>query len=135
MDSVSCSEDCDIHTGDSRDDANDDTLLKDVPNFAVFSLWTKLVGDSRADYVKAFHAISRVQSALKSTNIKTRYFTYNIYHWGYQDQTTVNQVALHGLDPALQEKMFSDPNYGFNNIGLLGKWVQAYLQGSQSAIY
>jgi hypothetical protein len=35
-------------------------MLKDVPNFAVFSLWTKLVGESRADYVKAYMAISRV---------------------------------------------------------------------------
>lgn len=42
------------------DSYNDDTMLTDVPNFAAFSLWTKLVGESRADYVKAYMAISRV---------------------------------------------------------------------------
>lgn len=109
--------------------------MKDVPNFAVFSLWTRLVGDSRADFMKAFHAISRVQSALKSTNIVTRYFTYNLYHWGYKNQTILNVVALHGLDPALQDKIFNDPNYGFSNIGTLGKWVDAYHNGKESSIY
>ena len=69
-------------TGDSQ---NDDKVLEDVPNFAALSLWTKLVGDSRADYVKAYMAISRVQQALKATNIVTRYFTYNLYHWGYKN--------------------------------------------------
>lgn len=110
-------------------------MLTDVPNFAAFSLWTKLVGDSRADYVKAYMAISRVQQALKATNIKTRYFTYNLYHWGYKNQTILNEVALHELDPALQEKMFNDPDYGFSSIGTLGNWVAAYNAGNESAIY
>lgn len=63
----------------------DDPILKDVPNFSAFTLWTKVVGDSRADYIKAFMAISRVQSALMTTNILTRYFTYNLFHWGYNN--------------------------------------------------
>ena len=46
--------------GVDGDSYNDDTMLNDVPNFAAFSLWTKLVGESRADYVKAYMAISRV---------------------------------------------------------------------------
>lgn len=46
--------------GANGDSYNDDTTLTDVPNFAAFSLWTKLVGESRADYVKAYMAISRV---------------------------------------------------------------------------
>ena len=120
MDAESCEDDCDANNDYTT---GDDKMVKDAPNFAVFSLWTKLVGDSRADYIKAFHAISRVQSALKATNIKTRYLTYNLYHWGYNDQATVNQIALHGLDPALQDKIFNDPNYGFSSIGTLGKWV------------
>jgi hypothetical protein len=65
----------------------------------------------------------------------TRYFTYNLYHWGYKNQTVVNEVALHGLEPALQEKLFNDPDYGFASIGTLGSWVAAYNAGKDSAIY
>ena len=67
--------------------------------------------------------------------MKTRYFTYNLYHWGYKNQTILNEVALADLDPALQEKMFNDPDYGFAGIGTLGNWVAAYNAGNESAIY
>ena len=114
---------------------NDDPVLKDIPNFSAMTLWTKLVGDSRADYIKAFMAISRVHSAMKTTNIITRYFTYNLFFWGYNDQSVVNSVALFGLDPSLQDAIFNDKSYGFNNIGTLGKWVQAFKEGKNSLIY
>lgn len=80
-------------------------------------------------------AISNVRNLLSSTNIAQRYFTYNLFYWGYNDQTKANEVALFGLDPKLQDKIFNDPQYGFKQINSLGKWVQAYKEGSGSAIY
>ena len=47
-----------------------DEPLKDVPNFSAFALWTRLVGDSRPDYVKAFMALSNVRNLLLATDIK-----------------------------------------------------------------
>ena len=62
----------------------------EVPNFGALSLWTKLVGDNRADYIKAFYALSQVKTLMTDTDIIQRYFIYNMYHWGYNSQEKVN---------------------------------------------
>lgn len=114
-------------------DDQDPTL--EVPNFSAMSLWTKLVGDSRADYVKAFMAISHVKNMLRATDISTRYLTYNLFHWGYQNQTKATAVALADLDPKMQQAVFNDTLYGFNQIGTFKNWVLAYRKKNESAIY
>jgi len=109
--------------------------VENVPNFAALSVWSQLVGDGRADFVSAFHALAEVQDLLNQTDIYDKYLWYNLFHFGYKDADTLGRIAFAGISADTQTKLVSDATYGFGKILPFQNWFKAYRGGSSSPVY
>jgi hypothetical protein len=58
-------------------------------DFGLMTAWSKSIGNGRADYIKAFMALTQVQNLLDRVDIYSRLFAYNLYHFGYKNTTNL----------------------------------------------
>lgn len=103
-------------------------------DFGLLTAWGKSIGYGRADYVKAFMAITQLQVLLDRVDIYSRLFAYNIYHFGYKSKENLAQYT-NIQDQDILEKIHTDPVYGFNGTSGTFKWVQAFNGLSTSKKY
>ena len=54
-----------------------------------------------------------------------RYYTYNAYHYFFNDEQAVGVGVLAGLNPSDQPTVYQDPNLGMNTIDGLNWWIKA----------
>lgn len=98
-----------------------------TPNWAALSAWKQSMGHGRADFVKAFQALTQLVERLGEIDIYGRFLAYNMYHYGYKEMANVQEYAR--LDAEVADAVFNDETYGMSTISGLYEWVRAFAPG------
>jgi hypothetical protein len=80
--------------------------------------------------VSAFKGMTLLKKLLKSADIYGRFLAYNLYHYGYKDQTKLKGFV--GLNADTVKVLYEDSNYGIKTVTGLYRWVRAFMPQDSS---
>ena len=80
---------------------------------------------NKPTFWKTFQALAKIRQEFVD-EFYYKLVAYHAYHFFFKNEQLVKNTVLYGIDPALQDAIYSDQVLGMDSVSKLHYWFKAY---------